>query len=508
MFHLVSHRAAGRIRTEAERLEAMASGALPLDDPAGPLPGAAAPLGAATAALRARFRATVAEARDLSVRIAADTARLHRHARSVATDAASQHADAVRLAGSTEEVADLSSSVATSASQMADNALRNLDEAERSRVEVEDLRRRIEDMADRMERFTATVDDLAGRAQVVDNLGKLIRGIAQQTNLLALNAAIEAAHAGRMGMGFAVVADEVRKLAVHTGEATQEIEAQVDGMIGLVEATQAGNRAIRDQMEASREAVERTSAHFQRLTGDFRELQGAVASVSTAVERLDGISRDLREGLGELLARSDATSAAATAMTAGIQDLRASTESVQEALAAFRTGGTPFDALLQEAIALSGAVSAILAAAGAGGADVWDQDYRRIPGSEPPRYTTRYDAEVEDPLRTRYDAVLARLQGCAYALAVDNRGYAPAHNLKFSRPPTGDPGRDLAQCRHKRIFDDPVGLKAATARGASLIQTYARDTGEIICDLSVPVVLDGRHWGAVRIGFEAAVLLG
>jgi methyl-accepting chemotaxis protein len=35
-----------------------------------------------------------------------------------------------------------------------------------------------------------------------------------------------------------------------------------------------------------------------------------------------------------------------------------------------------------------------------------------------------------------------------------------------------------------------------------LIQRYLRDTGEVLVDLSVPVVVQGVHWGAVRIGYR------
>jgi methyl-accepting chemotaxis protein len=49
-----------------------------------------------------------------------------------------------------------------------------------------------------------------------------------------------------------------------------------------------------------------------------------------------------------------------------------------------------------------------------------------------------------------------------------------------------------------------VGRKLATNQRPSLFQTYVRDTGEVINDLSVPIMIDGRHWGAVRVGFDSA----
>ena len=35
-----------------------------------------------------------------------------------------------------------------------------------------------------------------------------------------------------------------------------------------------------------------------------------------------------------------------------------------------------------------------------------------------------------------------------------------------------------------------------------LLQTYMRDTGEILNDLSMPIYVDGKHWGAFIMGFD------
>ncbi len=71
------------------------------------------------------------------------------------------------------------------------------------------------------------VHGLAGAAAKIGDVVKLIRNIASQTNLLALNATIEAARAGEAGKGFSVVANEVKNLANQTGNATEEISAQI-----------------------------------------------------------------------------------------------------------------------------------------------------------------------------------------------------------------------------------------------------------------------------------------
>ena len=94
---------------------------------------------------------------------------------------------------------------------------------QRSSSMVEQLR----GMESSMKSAVEHIEQLNQRADAIGNIVSLINGISEQTNLLALNAAIEAARAGDQGRGFAVVADEVRSLSKKTGDATQEISAEV-----------------------------------------------------------------------------------------------------------------------------------------------------------------------------------------------------------------------------------------------------------------------------------------
>ena len=94
-----------------------------------------------------------------------------------------------------------------------------------------------------------------------------------------------------------------------------------------------------------------------------------------------------------------------------------------------------------------------------------------------------------------------------FALSVDENGYAPTHNRKFAQPATGDPAKDLVSSRQKRIFDDDTAINAARNTTPFLLQTYLRDTGELLNDLSMPVSVNGRHWGAVRVGVDPSVLV-
>jgi methyl-accepting chemotaxis protein len=66
---------------------------------------------------------------------------------------------------------------------------------------------------------------------------------------------------------------------------------------------------------------------------------------------------------------------------------------------------------------------------------------------------------------------------------------------------------DLVNSRDKRMFTDSTGTRGAKNTARLLLQTYRRDTGEILNDLSMPIHVQGRHWGALRFGFKPEILL-
>jgi len=239
---------------------------------------------------------------------------------------------------------------------------------------------------------------------------------------------------------------------------------------------------------------------------DFRGMAGTVRGIVGSIGELATVNRDMNLRIEAVAGSAQQVNAMMCEATGRVDELRQNCEVVQGALAEFRTGRTTFDALVEAASGLRDQAAHILARHLAQGRNVFDQQFQRIAHSDPPRFATGYDQAVEPELQALYDSLLTALPGCVYALAVDNQGYAPAHNKAFSHPPSGDRATDLALCRHKRIFDDPVGVKLARNQQRFLFQTYLRDTGEVINDLSMPIFIGGRHWGAVRVGFDSGKL--
>jgi methyl-accepting chemotaxis protein len=137
-------------------------------------------------------------------------------------------------------------------------------------------------------------------------------------------------------------------------------------------------------------------------------------------------------------------------------------------------------------------------------AALFDRHYQAIPHTNPAKHSTQFDAFTDRVLPEIQEALLEAMPQLAYAGAVDNNGYFPTHNKKFSRPLTGDYDTDLVNNRTKRIFSDRTGKRCGSNTKPFLLQTYKRDTGEVMHDLSVPIYVGGKHWGGFRVGYRSS----
>lgn len=130
--------------------------------------------------------------------------------------------------------------------------------------------------------------------------------------------------------------------------------------------------------------------------------------------------------------------------------------------------------------------------------------YYQIPNTNPAKFKTDYDALADrdiGPIQERY---LAKSIALSYVVLSDINGYVPTHNQKYSQPLTGNLAVDLVNNRTKRIFMTTVGFRSARSEAPFLLQVNERDNGERDLNLSVPVRVHGKHWGAVRFGYRPA----
>ncbi len=133
---------------------------------------------------------------------------------------------------------------------------------------------------------------------------------------------------------------------------------------------------------------------------------------------------------------------------------------------------------------------------------LFDTFYIPIPGTSPQKYNTQYDKITDKRLKRIFDRYLAKDKRLLFVVATDRNGYVPTHNSKFSKPLTNDSDYNTKNNRTKRLFNDRTGLAAARNSSPYLLQKYERDTGKSFYDLSVPIYIKNKHWGAIRVGFN------
>lgn len=158
------------------------------------------------------------------------------------------------------------------------------------------------------------------------------------------------------------------------------------------------------------------------------------------------------------------------------------------------------------AFAISQAMEDALASRQLTEAQLFDQAYRPIRGTDPQQFSTMALPVLEKILTPIQEEIAASDKSMAFAASVDLNGYLPVHNLRYSHPQkANDPTWNTANCRNRRIFGDRAGLAAARNTKPHLVQFYARDMGGgkfvMMKEIDAPIVVNGRHWGGFRTSY-------
>lgn len=401
---------------------------------------------------------------------------------------------------STEAIAAEATRIASATQELVGNAKGAFSAASQVRQESKSGMASMDMAQQAVEQVNAHMTDLHARNQGIQAATETIDLIARQTTMLALNAAIEAARAGESGRGFAVVAAEVRTLATRTAAATKEISAMVKQIHaqsvlvsnGMKDVTQ-DVTGLREKFHAIDQLADASEAEVQKVAAASEHNEVAAKSISGAA---DQILSSMTGNVASLPAAADATwalcgHAEKLFLIAHASKVRTHHETIRHLAEA---NAQRVAALFEEAIATGRITKEAL----------FDRRHKPIAGTNPQKFTTRYDAFADDVLPAVQEPILQAHSNVVFAIVTDSSGYFPTHNRKFAKPLTGKYEVDLANNRTKRIFDDFTGIRCATHTEPFLLQTYRRDTGETLHDMSVPIFVGGKHWGAFRIGYRTA----
>lgn len=368
----------------------------------------------------------------------------------------------------------------------------------------------IKSLAETSGMMSGEIETFSGALTDVDRLAAEIAQIARQTNLLALNAAIEAARAGEAGKGFAVVASEIRALSLQTSQTTASIQGVLNGLKAkILSLNEAGSKAMKSaaSVEKSSGSVKQS---FETLEGVMHGILDSSSSVAEIAGRIDRQCASFVETLTEVssdIVKSGEVLQGAAGRTGKVVSL--SERLIQlTASAGVETEDTPW---IIEAQNVAGAISHAFENAIVEGRirldELFDRNYRPIPGTDPVQSMTRFTELTDALLPGLQEPVLKLSDRIAFCAAVDENGYLPTHNAKFSAPQRpGDTVWNTANCRNRRIFNDRVGLAAGRSVEPFLVQTYRRDMGGgnfvMMKDISAPITVRGRHWGGLRLAVK------
>jgi methyl-accepting chemotaxis protein len=412
------------------------------------------------------------------------------------------HKTAETMVSANHDIASASQAVQTATSAA-------VDEITQSRAAVETAVQHIAELIEAVGRIEARLGSVGAALEQVAKVSGSIEAIAKQTNLLALNATIEAARAGAAGKGFAVVASEVKNLAEATRKATQLIGATVrdlDGQVGnligasgdaslraksagegareiqgIIVRVQDGFTSVGREIDGVAKAATSNLAHCDSVIGELGNLAKGVDLASTDLKQADErVAKllDLSEGLIALIADSGVETADAPLIRIVIETARQISAAFEAAVA---RGEIRLDQLM-------------------------DEKYREIPGTNPKQFLTDYVDFTDRILPAIQDPIQKIDPRIVFCVAWAKGGYLPTHNPNYRLPQGPDPVWNNANCRNRRLFSDRAVKKVAANTRPFLLQTYRRDMGGgnfvLMKDLSSPIHVHGRHWGAFRMGFR------
>ena len=349
------------------------------------------------------------------------------------------------------------------------------------------------------------IENLRERSREIQKVASVIQGIASQTNLLALNAAIEAARAGEYGRGFAVVADEVRGLASRTAAATEEVERMVQEIQQNTNDVAEHQHRLIEDLNNSVELVESAGNQLNEITGLAVTVEQQMQTIASGTQnnrvQLEGLFKEV-EQVRQDLADSDQQTAQLSQSAALLED---QTEGISEKLSEISLSEYHqhiYELAQNAAQQISTQFENDIAQGKISQTALFDRNYQEIANTHPKKYSTAFDKYTDQVLSTFQEPILQNNPHTVFAITCTQQGYIPTHNIIYSQPLTGNYEQDYLHNRTKRIFNDRVGARCGNHQKPLLLQTYIRETGEHMHDISVPIYVQGKHWGGFRIGYR------
>lgn len=357
-------------------------------------------------------------------------------------------------------------------------------------------------------RLGEQVTNFAAAMTQVQRVTAGIDSIARTTNMLALNAAIEAERAGAAGRTFAVVAAEVKKLAQDTRGATEEISATVASLaheaetfVAEIGAGVAKSRAA----QSSFGKVNDTVAEVARIVEMVEQQSDGIARSTSLIhdnairvkDELGGFAREARANGSQLIdAQKKMTEMELLSNSMFDQLVHSGFAHDDQRYVELAVGARDEIQNLIDGAISRGELSM---------ADVFDTDYRPIPGSNPQRFDNRFADWADRFIQPVVDRVTDSEAAIEGSVCSDVNGYLPTHQSARSKPPKpNDPEWNDRNCRNRRILADETTMRAVKSDASFMMAVYQLDRGNealMVKNVFAPLWVNGKRWGNFEIAY-------
>jgi methyl-accepting chemotaxis protein len=139
--------------------------------------------------------------------------------------------------------------------------------------------------------------------------------------------------------------------------------------------------------------------------------------------------------------------------------------------------------------------------------DLFDRQLVPVAGTNPQQFHTRYLDYLERVLPPVHDPVMALDPRMVFCAVTDHNLLIPTHIPAYRQKHGPDPIWNAAHGRNRRKYEDKTARGALSSTQPFLLQTYRRDMGggqfALMKDVSAPITVAGRRWGALRVCYRA-----
>lgn len=434
---------------------------------------------------------------------------VHALAQALQRDTSGLGLEAAQLRGTLEDSAAVAERQVGTLSELVQQAQQIGQAQQHIHSETQLSQQALQRARDSVEHVGSEVTGVVSTLHQVSDAARQITQVALQTRLVAFNASVEAKRAGDAGLGFGVVADAVKDLSTQVESISKAIMGTVATLDQRIQSLAAdlstgdassGKGGGKDSSEDSGRQV------HQALLGVEAAVQRIVSAAESSAQLSSGINQQVSRMAQEVQQTRDVLGTA----TRRSEAVLGVSERLMELIATcgVETSDTPYIHMAQQ---VAGQIAHALGEALAQGritqAQLFDEHYQALSGSQPPQHTTAFNALSDALFPSFQEAALKALPQVVFCIAADRNGYISTHNRAYCHPQRpGDVTWNTAHSRWRRIFNDRTGLASARNTRPFLLQTYRRDMGGgtfvLLKEASAPIEVGGRHWGGLRLAYR------